>query len=118
MKKLNGLLAGSLLLLSHTGFAAEQFCLSSDSLPTHCKAGDIILVGPKNVPLACDFSKQILQMSRKEKTSEYVCTFTGKILKIKQGPAKAAPPPTNNPAPYAPPQKRNKSMFDNMPFIK
>jgi hypothetical protein len=116
MKKINGLIAGSLLLISNSSFASE-FCLSENTQPTHCKAGDIILIGPRNVPLTCDFSKQIIQMSKKEKTPEYICTYTGKILKIKKGPVKAPPPRTNNPANYGPPPKQNKSMFGNMPFM-
>ncbi len=117
MKKINGLIAGSLLLMTSNSFA-EQFCLSEGTKPIHCKAGDIILVGPKEVPLSCDFSKQILQMSKNEKSSDYVCTYTGKILKIQKAPPKAGPPPGSNPAQYAPPPKRNKSMFDTMPFMK
>ena len=119
MKKINGLVAGSLLLISNTGFAEESFCLSDNGPPTHCKAGDIILIGPKNVPLVCDFSKQIVQMSKKENVSEYVCSYTGIMRQVKKSPVKAAPPQrNNNPANYAPPPKKNKSMFGNMPFMK
>ena len=116
MKKIYGLVACFLLFPGSS--YAEEFCLSTGMLPTHCKAGDLILVAPKEVPLVCDFSKQIVKMSRSEESPEYICLYTGKALKIKQAPKKTPPPGASNQPSYPPPpRKKNKSLFDNMPFM-
>lgn len=114
MKITSMVLGGSLLLLSSNSFA-QYFCISDQGKPSHCEAGDIILIKPTMMPRVCDFSKQIKRMPKKENRAEYLCSYTGTILKIKELKSRVQQPPVNT---VRPPPKKNNKMFDNMPFFK
>lgn len=117
MKIANSLIAASLLLLSGNSFA-EYFCISDQGKPNHCEQGDIVLVKPTMVPRVCDFDQQILRMPKGEKTADYLCRYTGKILSVKELKSRQPPPP-NQTQGFPPPQKRkDNGMFSNMPFFK
>lgn len=97
----------ALLLSSPIALAEQKVCVSNHSLPKHCTAGDIIVVRPAKVALVCDFDKQIIELKPSEKSTEFLCVYTGRILNIKHGPK---PPPKRQ----AYPQKKKKK---KMPFF-
>ncbi len=114
------ILVSTLLLLSLNSHAQNDnthyFCISDQGKPRHCAAGDIILIKPTMMPRVCDFSKQIKRMPKGEGKAEYLCSYTGTILAVKELKSRVvAPPPA--PAVMAPPKHSNK-MFDKMPFFK
>ena len=114
MRKITIIIAGSLLILSNTGFAQEYFCISNHEKPKHCNEGDIVLVKPTMMPRVCDFNKQILRMPKKESTAEYLCRYTGTILSVKE--LKRPKIPAQN-AGFPPPRKEKKG-FGSIPFFK
>jgi len=100
------LIAGFVLLLSSQfSYAEQKVCVSNHSLPKHCSAGDIIVVQPAKVALVCDFDKQIIELKPSAKSTEFLCVYSGNILKVKHGPK---PPPSRNP--YTQPKKKKKKM--------
>ena len=112
MKKVTGLISAGILsiAISQTGFAAtaeKKVCLSNDSQPKHCKAGDIIVVRPKEVATSCDFSQQIVRLKPSKDDIEFLCRYTGKILKIRPNTTRPVqqPRPMNN-QPMPPPRKK------------
>ncbi len=115
MKTITAILGSTLLLLSANS-NAQYFCISNQGKPHHCEAGDIILVKPTMMPRVCDFSKQIKRMPKAENKAEYLCSYTGTILAIKELRSqleRAAPV-----VPVRPQPKRNNKIFNNMPFFK
>lgn len=112
MKKTAQLISTGLITLaiSQTGFAAtseQKVCLSNDSQPKHCKAGDIIVVRPKEVATSCDFSQQIIKLKPSKDSIEFLCSYTGKILKIRPNttkPLQQQQPMNRQPMP--PPRKK------------
>lgn len=117
MKIASSLIAGSLLLISGSSFA-EYFCISDQGKPKHCNEGDILLVKPTMVPRVCDFNQQILRMPKAEKTADYLCRYTGKILSVKELINRTPEPSQKNSTRPPPKRKSNNKMFDNMPFFK
>ena len=115
MKLISGIIAGALLSVSNIGFAEEYFCISDHEKPKHCNAGDIVLVKPTMMPRVCDFNAQILRMPKNEKSAEYLCRYTGTILAVKELQKRKAAPKPMRPMP---PPKKEKKMFDSMPFFK
>jgi len=95
-----------LLGTSGTAYAEQQVCLSNDALPKHCNAGDIIVVRPKEVATTCDFTQQIVKLQPSKDAIEFLCRYTGKILKVK--PNTSLPPQPVQPMyPQQPPKKRS-----------
>ncbi len=115
MKLINAIIASALLSVSNTGFAEEYFCISNHEKPKHCNTGDIVLVKPTMMPRVCDFNAQILRMPKNETTAEYLCRYTGTILSVKElNKRKTAPAQARQ----MPPPRKEKKMFDSMPFFK
>jgi hypothetical protein len=111
MKKATGLISAGIICISSSQIAvanpAQQVCLSNDTLPKHCNAGDIIVVRPKEVATSCDFSQQIVKLRPSKESTEFLCRYTGKILKIRPNTSK---PPQQQPMNnfQRPPQKKKK----------
>jgi len=118
MKTTSLVFAGTFLLIANNSYA-EYFCISDQGKPKHCNQDDIILVKPTMVPRVCDFDSQIIRMPKSDKTAEYLCRYTGRILSIKELKSRRAPVNQNTPV-RPPPKKKTKNnkMFDNMPFFK
>ncbi len=114
MKMTSAIFGGILLLLSGNGFA-QYFCISDQGKPHHCEAGDIILIKPTMMPRVCDFNKQIKRMPKSENRAEYLCSYTGTILSVKELKSRIHPAPLNA---VRPPPKKSNKMFNNMPFFK
>ncbi|MBF0264384.1 MAG: hypothetical protein HQL46_03870 [Gammaproteobacteria bacterium] len=116
----NNLLLLSMVLISSNLYASKDdpvVCLSNDTTPKHCKAGDILVVRPKEVATSCDFTQQIVRLKPAKNKVEFLCRYTGKVLKIKPNinrPAKPMSAP-----PQMPPiqRSRRKSSFGSMPFF-
>ncbi len=89
-------------------YAEQKVCVSNDTLPKHCKAGDIIVVRPKHVALVCDFNQQIVKLQPSKTAKEFLCRYTGKILSIQPNTSKPPPPPPMN---YPPQKKKRKTFF-------
>ena len=108
MKKITGLFISAAIMAiasSHAVASSEQrVCLSNDTLPKHCKAGDIIVVRPKEVATSCDFSQQIIKLKPSKESIEFLCRYTGKILKIRPNTSRPPQQPINNF--QRPPQKK------------
>ncbi len=112
MKKITGLISTGIISLAVSQLAVaksdQRVCLSNDALPKHCKAGDIIVVRPKEVATTCDFNQQIIRLKPSKESVEFLCSYTGKILKIRPNTSKPPQPPINN---YPVPPKRKKKFF-------
>ncbi|MFK5983959.1 MAG: hypothetical protein QM479_00850 [Pseudomonadota bacterium] len=95
------------IAISHTAFAnAEQrVCLSNDTQPKHCRAGDIIVISPQEIATSCDFKQQIVKLKPSKTSIEFLCTYTGRILKIRPNTSKP-PQQLRNPYPANPPRKK------------
>lgn len=106
-------------IFSITSFASDVdpvVCLSNDALPKHCKEGDILVVRPKEVATSCDFTQEIVRLKPAKDKVEFLCRYTGNILKIK--PNTSRPPKQMAPQPLPPIQRnRRKSSFGSMPFF-
>jgi hypothetical protein len=114
MKKITGLISAGVICIAASQTAAanseQRVCLSNDTLPKHCKTGDIIVVRPKEVATSCDFSQQIIKLRPSKESIEFLCRYTGKILKIRPNTSKkpVQQPPRNN---FQRPPKRKKKFF-------
>ncbi|MFK5892601.1 MAG: hypothetical protein QM504_05225 [Pseudomonadota bacterium] len=114
MKKITGLISAGIISIAASQFAVansdQRVCLSNDALPKHCKAGDIIVVRPKEVATSCDFSQQIIKLKPSKESIEFLCRYTGRILKIRPNTSKPVQqqPPRNN---YQRPPQRKKNFF-------
>jgi len=100
-----------LLLTSQLSFAEQKVCVSNDTLPRHCNAGDIVVVRPAKIALVCDFNQQIIKLKPSAKTTEYLCVYTGNILKVKHNPN--PPPPQRKAYPQKKKKKKSKMPFFN-----
>ncbi len=109
MKKISGLIGVGLfsLVISQSALATteQKVCLSNDAQPKHCKAGDIIVVRPKEVATSCDFKQQIVRLKPSKDAIEFLCSYTGTILKIRPNTSKPPQQPMNN-QPMPPPRKK------------
>jgi len=113
MKKITGLISAGIICISASQIAIanteQKVCLSNDTLPKHCKAGDIIVVRPKEVATSCDFNQQIVKLRPSKEATEFLCRYTGKILKIRPNTSRPPQQPAKNF--QRPPQKRKKKFF-------
>lgn len=111
MKKITGLISAGIISIAASQIALansqQHVCLSNDALPKHCKAGDIIVVRPKEVATSCDFSQQIIKLKPSKESIEFLCRYTGTILKIRPNTSKPAQPPRNNYQQRPPQRKKN-----------
>lgn len=95
-------------LASSAAVAEQQVCVSNNTLPKHCKAGDIVVISPQHIALVCDFDKQIVKLRPSKSSKEFLCVYTGHILSIKPNTSKPPKPPVSN---YPPPHRKKKKSF-------
>lgn len=106
-KIINAGIFGIALSQATLASAGQRVCLSNGTQPKHCKAGDILVVSPEQIATSCDFRQQIVKLKPSKTATEFLCTYTGNILKIRPNTSKPPQPPMQ----MQQPRPRKKSFF-------